>query len=331
MAYQTGTASSTEDFMNVLQTFAVANGWTLDIYSTTNDWMAMNNGSVYVQFRWDANGNVGIFQSLGFTSTGTAPGNHTDDSGLGIVDASAPYNATLSTSTTNSRVLTLTNGAITSYHLFTDGTTQYIHAVIQVSPGVYYHLSMGTIDKVGTWTGGEYVTGDQGTDASPPVNLSGSAWSSWSGSTTTSNTQFSMHIENLPGQSASGKWMIGLATNTTVGNNAAGNDRGSNPRMAGWVTAWGNGFNLAFSRHRYNLTNGLLPLIPLEVWYKNTVATNQHRCYLLGYAPDVYMMNMGSFNAEDEVTIGPDTFMIFPARQKGVSHGNAAFVYRKVV
>lgn len=330
MAYQTGTATSTEDFVNTLQTFAVAQGWMLDIFSAGNSWMAMNNGSVYIQVRWDTNGRLGIFQSLGFVNTSTAPGNHTNDAGLCNVDASTPYNSTISSST-NSRFLDLPNGPITSYHFFTDDTTKYIYAVIQVSPGVYYHMGMGTIDKLGTWTGGEFVYGDEGTDTSPPVNVSGTAFTSYSSTTSSSVTQFSMHIEGLPGQNGSGKWMLGLATNNTVGDNPAGNDRSGNPRMTGWVAHISSGFNVALSRFRYGLTNGLLPLMPMEVWYKYTISLNQNRCYLIGYMPDVYVINMALFNAEDEVTIGSDTYIIFPARQKGVSHGNMGYVYRKVV
>lgn len=330
MAYQTGSSSSMEDFMNILQTFAVANGWTLNIYSTTNDWMAMNNGSVYVQFRWDNTTGYGIFQSTGFINTSTAPGNHTNDSGLGIVDASAPYNATLSTASTNARVSFFPAGAITAYHLFTDGTTKYIYAVLETSPGVFYHMGMGSIDKIGTWTGGEFVFGDQSTDATPPVNGTSFPWQSSSASTTSNNTQFSIHIEGLPGQNVNGKWGIGLTNNTTVGDNAAGNDRGGNPRQCCFGSSFRGGFNLAFSRDRMSLTNGLVPLMPIEIWYKNTPVSGQHNHYHIGYAPGVYTMNAGSWVPGDEINIGGNVYKVFPMRQKGVSHGHAAFAYLKV-
>lgn len=153
MAYQTGTASSQEDLMNVLQTFAAANGWTVDIMSTTNDWMALNNGSVFVQFRWDNSTGIAMFQSTAFSGTGIAPGNHTGDDGCGFLDASAPYNSTVS----SGRRITVGNGPYTAYHFFTDGTTKYIHVVLEYSPGLYRHFSFGTINKVGTWTGGQYA------------------------------------------------------------------------------------------------------------------------------------------------------------------------------
>jgi len=316
--------------MNILQTFAVANGWTLNIYSSGDSWMAMNNGSVYVQFRWDSTGLLAIFHSLGFISTGTAPGNHTNDSGLGIVDASAPYSAALATSTTNSRVMFLPNGASVSYNLFCNGSS-YIYMVVQTAAGVYYHMGIGTIDKRGDWTGGEFAYGDFNTTASNPISVTGTAFQNRSTSTTGINTQFSLHVEGLPGQDAAGKWAIGLTTNTTSGSNPAGNDRAGNPRMVAWAAAYSSGLNLGFSRLRHSLTNGLLPLLPMEVWYKNSVSSSIHRMYLLGHMPEVYTMNMGSFSAEQEVTIGANTYKIFPARQKGVSHGHMAVVYRKIV
>lgn len=34
-----------------------------------------------------------------------------------------------------------------------------IHALCKLASGVYVHLNLGTLDKVGSWTGGEYFTG----------------------------------------------------------------------------------------------------------------------------------------------------------------------------
>ena len=55
MAYQTGTASDQTDLMNKLQTFAVANGFTLDNYDSTNRFVSISRpaDNVYVTFYWD--------------------------------------------------------------------------------------------------------------------------------------------------------------------------------------------------------------------------------------------------------------------------------------
>ena len=47
-------------------------------------------------------------------------------------------------------------GPYTAYNFFTDGLG--VHVVLEVSSGVFTHLSFGKATKFGTWTGGEYTT-----------------------------------------------------------------------------------------------------------------------------------------------------------------------------
>lgn len=69
MAYEQGTATDKEDFIDQLTTFASNNGWTLDEFDSTNDKATISINSVFVTFRWDANssGGIAVFQSLAFT------------------------------------------------------------------------------------------------------------------------------------------------------------------------------------------------------------------------------------------------------------------------
>lgn len=329
MAYQTGTASSQEDLMNALNVFAVAQGWTSNIMSTTNDWMALNNGSVYVQFRWDNTGAIAMFHSRGFINTSTAPGNHTDDDGCGTVDASAPYNATISTG----RRINVGNGPYTSYHFFTDGTTKYIHVVLEYSPGIYRHFSFGTINKRGTWTGGEYAVAHTQLGQFP--NAGSVLWSGTDSGTTTAdaNECGSLHIESFPNQTAGqGKWL--LFTNQTT---SLGNDRQSTPRARIACPGGAYGYNpwlSAYGFFRANLLNGFLPLIPIPIWWRDT-APAPDQVMLLGFAPDVYMIQMGSLSPGQEFTIGADTYKVFPfVRKQDLSvteeSKNGGLAYRKV-
>jgi hypothetical protein len=333
MAYQTGTATSQEDLMNILQTFAAANGWTVDIMSTTNDWMAMNNGSVYVQFRWDNSTGIAFFHSRGFINTSTAPGNHTDDDGCGTVDATAPYNATVSTG----RRLNIGNGPYTAYHFFTDGTTKYIHVALEYSPGQFRHFSVGSVNKIGNWIGGEYcVTSFIGSNAHI-INSSTHdfLWSGVaSGSTTAdANECGSMHVESFPNQTVGqGKWQ--LFSNQSA---SLGNDRQSTPRPR--IASPGGMFSHnpwlnSFGPFRASLLNGFLPLIPIPVWWKDlTPAPDQ--LMLLGFVPDVHLMQMANLTPGQEFVIGADTFKVFPALKKssvgsGEESQNCGIVYRKV-
>lgn len=309
MAYETGTASSPEDLMNALQTFAAAEGWTVDIYSSTNDWLALNNGSVYVQFRWDANGNVAMFHSRGFTSTGTAPGNHTGDDGLGQVDASAPYNQNI---TAGRRTNFLSTGAMTAYHFFTDNTTKYIHVVVEYAPGRYRHFSFGTIDKIGDWTGGEYAVAHfwaQGSLSDSPTVTSHSVL--WDGITSFLDIAGSVHVEGMPDQSGAMQWMVLIDTPSSPGTDRAGvartrgvgGVRGSNPALA------------AMGAFRSSVLTGHIPLVQIPIFWHDQSLTPDQRM-LLGFAPDVRHMQMAHFQPGDEFQIGSDTWKVFPIVRK---------------
>lgn len=69
MAFEQGTASTKEDFIDQLTTFAAANGWTLHEFDSTNDKATISINSVVVTFRWDSSssGGIAVFQSLAYT------------------------------------------------------------------------------------------------------------------------------------------------------------------------------------------------------------------------------------------------------------------------
>jgi hypothetical protein len=318
MAYQTGTASSIEDLMQQLHDFAVSNGWTSDVMSTTNDWMAINNGSVYVQFRWDNSDAFACFHSRGFINTSTAPGNHTGDDGCGLVDASAPYNASVSG---GRRVYGIGNGPFTAYHFFTNGTTQYIHCVLEYTPGVFRHWSFGTIDKIGDWTGGEYCVAH----GLVSTSLSGNnvLFSASSGTTAAdANRCGSLHIEGMPNQSGGMQWMLFSTQSSAIGNDRAGNARITCPGS----TLDYNPYLSAFGKMRANPLNGFLPIIPKPVFWRNTSPTPS-QYLLLGFVPGMYMIQMANFNPGDEFTIGVDTFKVFPLIGKQTSSGSGSSLY----
>lgn len=68
MAFQQGIATSKEDFVDKLTTFAAANGWTLDEFNTTDDQATIHINSVYLTLRWDglSSGGIAVFQHLDF-------------------------------------------------------------------------------------------------------------------------------------------------------------------------------------------------------------------------------------------------------------------------
>jgi len=336
MAYQTGTASNQEDLMQAFYDFAVDEGWTGNIFSAANDWCAINNGTEFFQFRWDNNNGIGIFHSTAFVNTSTAPGNHTGSSGLGSIDSSAPYNSTIpdvSTSTFASacQQIRVNNTAITAYHFFTPASgQQYIHMAVERSPGTFEHLSVGTINKRGTWTGGGYSSGSRGTTGTS-FSIETAAFGI--GANNRGRTMFAMRAEGLPNQIAAGRWLSAAASTTSLslsdGDDLAGNERG-----AVFVCAAGQGLSGPFLGMPADPMAGLVPLFPMELYYMDNPVSNDQRFILLGYIPGALTMNMRYYNPGQEFTVGGNTYMVFPPYQKGSAgrgNGNRGIAYLKVV
>ena len=215
MAYSIGTATNIGDLFTKLSSFAQAQGWTEDY--AASDRLFLHKSTVYVAYRWDSGAplNVGIYHALGFTSSGTAPGSHTDDSGQGAVSGT---DATIAAA----RSVLLVNSSMAYW--FMAGTT-YLHVVVRLATNDYRHFGCGILNpKIGdAWTGGEYCYGWRWNAASSDVsNLAVRTDSSMLLDALGTEPAFagSLHLESIPNQAA-GKW--GLVGATLSG--GAGNDR----------------------------------------------------------------------------------------------------------
>lgn len=310
---ETGTASNIADLFSKLSTFAVTAGWTQD-YSAS-DRLFLHKGSCYVAFRWASSSPTaaGIYQALGFINSATAPGSHTDDSGSGVISGT---DATIKTG----RHVPLVNSSM-AYWFFTSGTKDYVHAVVQVAGGDYRHFGFGNLDKQGSWTGGEYAYGHL---VSPTAGSSRQTFSDATtlldgcsgintgspGAGSFSSVQpfvATVHAESLPNEGGSSKWCLcwgGGAPNTT--------DRGSNTRryMQGGFRAGPTA--TMFGRFQGTLLTGLLPAYSIPIFYQDP--SNTSRYYPVGNMPDVRGIKMDAFVGGQEVSIGTDTWVVFPSK-----------------
>lgn len=68
MAYEQGIATSKEDFVDQLTTFAENNGWTIDEFDAAGNKASIHLNGIFVSFRWDAvdSGGIAVFHSLGY-------------------------------------------------------------------------------------------------------------------------------------------------------------------------------------------------------------------------------------------------------------------------
>lgn len=326
MSYENGTASDIADLFSKLKTFATGTpGWNDSSLTPTTDRLGLDDGSTYVQFRWDTStpANVGIYQSLGITSAATDPGNHTDDSGNGAISGT---NSVLD----DERHVALVDSSML-YWFFEDDS--YIHVVAETNstpPESYAHFGFGAITKVGDWTGGQYVYGwrkdpaggssDSAVRVLSSMLLDGAADSSAPGDM--NGYVATLHIEGLPNQTASGKWAIVWGD---IG--SEGTDRGGTGRDTVQGGFRGGPVARPFARFSSNSEKGLSHFYPITLWYREG-----SNAYYLGEQPDVRGVNIEFFAPGDELVIGSDTWVIFPSHRKD-STGTRfqGIAYKKVV
>ena len=211
MAFQTGSATDLDDLINQLDTFAAANGWTVDEKNLVTGIFALSKNTVFVSFRWDAAGtinNLSMHQALAWSSS-TEPGDHTDDSGNGYNSTTAHTDSLLEGERC---VHDLGDGPFPSYYFFEkDASPAYLYIVVETSTDVFRHFGMGEIDKFADWdtaSGGEFAYG-QFKSSNTAISTSDTALLDGLFGDTSSNNErraATIHMEDWPGQGASEKW-----------------------------------------------------------------------------------------------------------------------------
>lgn len=326
MAYSTGSATDIEDLISDLSTFITGlstTPWTQDELNTTGNYATFHRGTCYVSFRWDTSPetDLGIYQSLGFSGPSVTPENHTDDSGNG--DTTVPISS-------GRRVNFESSGPFTAYHFFvSEGSTPVVYVVVEVSPGLFRHFWFGTIVKKNDFTGGEFVCGHVWSQSSTYIdNPTSSFHNLGCDDGITANQGGTIHVEDLSNQDAASKWGV-FTTAASIGNDTAGESR---VRVRGGTR--GNFWGFALGWIPTSQLNAYKPLIPIDIVYIDEgAATDAWRW--LGYLPDLAVVNMKNLTAAQEITVGSDTWMVFPwVRKQYLTNNteeswNAGFAYKK--
>jgi hypothetical protein len=221
---------------------------------------------------------------------------------------------------------------MTAYHFFAgEGSTPYIHVVVEVDPGRYRHFGFGNIEKVGDWAGGEYCYGHYWAQGASAIDYPNSTDHQAGFDNGPDSNHGTMRLDgaDFPNESSSTVWAV-ITSATFLGNDTAGNPRASvigGARGGPWshYLAWIPTSN----------TNAYKPLIPIGVMYVDQ-ATSPYTYNWLGQQPDVAVVNMKNLSPGDEITIGSDTWMVFPWVKKQYTLGdveeswNAGWAYKKV-
>jgi hypothetical protein len=317
VAYEEGTASSQQNLIEKLFTFAQANGWTQDELDVPNKRAALHKDSVFIQLRWDAVNSIALYQSLGWD--GSAPGHNPDDSGNGQVSAN-PL-------TTERRINAIGSGPFTAYAFFADAS--YIHVALEYAAGLYRHMSWGIIEKTGDWDGGEYAAGHFWDMSATGLDYNAHACLVDWANQNDAQIAATIHVEGLPADfQGSAKWGVVIDSLST------GTDRASVSRLP-LLGGWREGFlQNALGWIEANPNNGFVPLLPAQIWRTRRAVTPQQWMYL-GELPDIRFVNMQFLNPGDEFVYGGDTWKCFPFVKKSSTtnageSGNLGVAYRRI-
>jgi hypothetical protein len=330
MSFTTGSANSVEDLVVELFDWAVNTaGWTQNELDTTNNYGTLSRNSCFVSFRWDSSPatDLGMYQSLGW-SAGNEPHEQLDDSGNG--DTTIPINL-------SRRVNFKHSGPFPVYHFFApNDAPYYIHVVVEYSVGSFRHLGFGELEKIGDWTGGEYVYGhlwdqtpafsDSPASATHSMGLDGV-----NGLATNGNT---LHAESLPFQDASSKWVVFTQNPPGTG----GTDRAGNPRGVALGTTRGGLFTRQLSWLPIDkIQPTYKPLCPIDVVYRAGPNPNAPEVWSkLGVQRHVAICNLGKVQEGESISLGGEPWIVFPWTRKQFDQlqteesRNAGIAYRKV-
>lgn len=196
MAYSVTSASSIDDVVSQIVAFAVAQaGFTNEgvVNLTGVNRYRISKGGIYWTIRSNNfGGKQHITGRMSYSINGTSDPTNTN----------GQYNWTVTS-------LWGFPGPFPNLYLFTEGTC--VHAVIELTTGVFNHFSIGVIEKSDTFTGGEYVVGSlmDNQDWDGTKNVYSNIDSSYSSSLMSGgfnskvSNQYHSYIRNIPTGGAS--------------------------------------------------------------------------------------------------------------------------------
>ena len=349
MAYSTGSAASITALVDAIRVFAVANGWTqtddgtyslafsVGAATQTNQYAMASNlpnntissptSPVTAKRTVLSKGGV-YFQIFGYLQQGYKNKSLSTNAFIECWVSDAYTTGTTNAHTQTNLRKTAICGSMTqsfiNYHLFTNATGDYIHCVIEETAGYFRHFAFGQLTKYCTFTGGQYVQGtfwpeasagglDFGTtEALIPFGANGmDATSSYY------NVRgFNSFRADL--DSVTNKWILqtksqsvsqpaGYFGMTSYCNDQTNNSRASN-QSAGSANAQ-TLFGDIFYDGAPMAWNGVAPLCPLMV---TATRSTINLWSLLGEFPDVRYINIKNLSPGDEITLGADTWKVFP-------------------
>ena len=315
MSYETGVSTSPSNLLSKLVTRLTTDGWTIvRTNGSPGAQVSVSDGSATEgnQFNFLAddtaiNANISCQPSRADGGAGVAFYNHTG----------SPKNAgTLGTYVVCGHKSSSTDqgfsGSHTAYHFFTGSTSdgRYCHVVVEGTAGVFWHLSFGTLEKAGSFTGGQYMTA---------LELDNSGNVMWP-------FQFANPVTRATQWVRCDEFFTGISVTTDGGSSRWFEDIGmahNQGNAQGLVKAYYQGGLINFSQRT--------PFAPnlISVWNSLTPSISVTNYKILGHTPDLRLVSMDGRESSEQIIIGSDTWHIFPVHRKttdGTSTTSSAYI-----
>lgn len=374
MAYATGgSGANITDLMDALRTFAVGQGWTVDKWDSTARLLFLSKGSCAVSMFGDTS--VTATQWTGANGGGSSAVipdhwlrialNTSNNAGLSTFWGHPGSVVTFAGDGEQITINGLT-GPYVAWHFFADSSVgDHIHCVVQINAECFMHFSFGHVDKKGlTHSGVAYVTGQ--------VNTWFRNVQTFNPSNTNQSPYNRVQRQNIPFLRASDQGANGSHDNamplilrntdawpaswTAAGVFVVGRD-GVAPHYRvnlNYSRGWShpNQFPSGGDFSGYLLDqvliaeptpySNIVPMFPVPCIrsYYNSIDQSLNRLCYLGDFPNVRAMNMTNLTPGQEITLGADTWKVFPALRQtswesegvidGASTGQYAVAYKKV-
>ena len=380
MAYVTGASADINTLLNAIKNFAVANGWTAnatDTFTLAFSSFSSNGGATHAgttsmvssvsgsdayrnQSETSLTANRVVLTKNGVSYQLFAVNKKLYKNGVNGTYACLEawacdgYSAGMAANLqTNNRKLVMVGPMATSlyaYHLFSNG--DFVHVVIEETPGRFRHLSFGFINKYGSFAGGQYLTAgcpvESFTTTAYAFNTSNQSIPF--GANGQGLSRASLATYGYPGTYVRADidgWTVGWRLLTTGYWDAANLDvcgcaayaNATNNRAGYNVSGTQNSVNTLAHDLAYHCSpqsyNGLAPMLPCYVGVNRTPYVGTWT--LLGEFPDVRFLNISNFNPGDELILGTDVWKIFPLWNKAYTLGaepisyDYGLAYRKAV
>lgn len=293
LQYQAGAWTSPKNLLDLLETFASTHGWTVNTSTGTggdpaNEQLSLqSDGHVVNIIAENTNGRWRAQPSTAFVNNSTNFYAHTG----------TPSNSNTITETVQ---FSLLNGAGVAYHFFASDTSpRYIHIVAEVTAGRYSHFAFGTISKFGTYTGGGYVTGSSFSASAP-----GQSMFPFGYDTNVANGTQWIRCDNLVGLGSPG-WQEEWGSFEV-------NDTGE-PMVNG---LWKCGLDITTQRTM---------LAPIYVVAEAAEGSPVTSGVFLGVVQNVRLVSLEGRQPGETMTIGSDTWRVFPVKEKSSASGASAY------